>query len=83
MRSTLILAIFALFFVSCHSDVPNLPSPDDVSEYKWCGYGDKNVSGRYSECESVYKISKTDCERVGGELFEDSDCKKPCKDCEE
>ena len=72
MRSILILAIFAIFvFASCHSEVPELPSPDEV---QFCSYRDQ-----YNEpqCKSTYEISEKDCISIKGNLFSDKDCKKP------
>jgi len=77
MRNTLTLAIFALFFASCHNDVPKLLAPDEV-EFLWCGY----VSPDGFQCKSTYEVSKEDCKLVG-KLFEDEDCETPCKNCEE
>jgi len=53
MRSVLILAIFAIFFASCHSDVPGLPE-----EVKFCVYKDKDG---VDKCKSTYEISEADC----------------------
>jgi len=64
-------AMFA--FASCHSDVPELPSPEKVAEYKYCEY----MSTEGIQCKSTYEISETDCERVGGKLF---DYKENCED---
>jgi len=73
MRSILILAIFALFFASCHNNVPELPSPEEVKEYKFCGYIDKEGD----KCKSTYEIKPGDCEVVGGTFFCDTACTEP------
>jgi len=77
MRSVLILAILALFFASCHNEVPGLPTPDEVEHFKFCYYKDKNGE---EQCKSTYEIFETDCTRVGGKL-----CGPGCKksSCEE
>jgi len=74
MRSTLILAIFAFFFVSCHNDVPELPSPDEVKNFTFCKYESKDG---VSQCESSYKVSKTECKLINGELYSDKKCTEP------
>jgi len=68
MRSTLILAIFVIFvFASCHSDIPGLPSPDEV---KFCRYEDgKGVR----KCKSTYEISEKECGLVGGTVLDNAD----------
>jgi len=66
-----IAAIFV--FASCHNEVPELPSPDQVSEFEFCGY---EVGGDY-KCKSTYEISPADCTTIGGNLFPDmASCNK-------
>ncbi|MCL1956008.1 MAG: hypothetical protein FWF63_01675 [Fibromonadales bacterium] len=57
-------------FASCHNDVPNLPSSDEVKEYKYCKYGN-------DICKNTYEISEQDCRSISGELFLDKDCTEP------
>lgn len=72
------VAAIALFFASCHSEVPTLPYPEDVEKYKWCGY----QSEGYGVCKSNYEISDADCTAIGGTLFEDKrSCNLACKNC--
>jgi hypothetical protein len=59
MHGILILAIFAIFFASCHNDVPGLPSTEEVQGYKYCKYA--NPSGGVPLCKSTYQISKKSC----------------------
>jgi len=63
--------IVAMFvFASCTSEVPELPSPDEVKNFKFCKYKYKTESGDYDyKCKSTYEISETECKNVGGELF--------------
>jgi len=76
MHRYLILAIFALFLASCHNDVPGLPAPDEVKEYRFCQYEDKDG---IVQCKSTYEISENDCELVEGKLC---DTKEECGGCE-
>jgi len=57
----------ALFLASCHNDVPGLPAPDEVKEYRFCQYEDKDG---VVQCKSTYEISIKDCESVKGNLLE-------------
>jgi hypothetical protein len=75
MRSALILAILVLFSVSCHNDVPGLPSSEEVKGYKYCKY--VNING--PQCKSPYEVSEVDCKRVGGKLC-DAGCTENCED---
>jgi len=71
VKLSFIAAVFV--FASCHSDVPDLPTPEEVAKYKYCGYTDKN---NVSQCKSPYVISKEDCEKIPGHgFFSDKDCK--------
>jgi len=66
MRSVLILAILALFFASCHNEVPDLPK-----EVKYCGYKDKDDEYK---CKSTYEMFKDpgECEHIiGGVIYDD------------
>jgi len=75
MYRALILAIFALSFASCHSDLPGLPSPDEVEGYQYCGYIDKNGN---PQCKSPYVISTDDCKKIPGhDFYSDATCKVP------
>jgi len=67
MHRYLILVISALFLASCHNDVPGLPSPDEVKEYRFCQYEDKDGA---VQCKSTYEISEKNCEAVKGSLLE-------------
>ena len=60
-----IAAIFV--FASCHSDVPELPSPDEV---KFCSYRDQSNK---PQCKSTYEISEKDCKLVGGTVLDNVD----------
>ena len=72
MHRILFLAIFVIFvFASCHSDVPGLPSPDEV---KFCSYRDQSNK---PQCKSTYEISEKDCISIKGNLFSDKDCTVP------
>jgi len=57
-------------FASCHSDVPGLPSPDEV---KFC-----KLTSPGSTCKSTYEISEADCkalrEKGEAKLYSDKDC---------
>jgi len=78
MRSILILAIFTLLFVSCHNDVPKLPS-----ERKFCGYTD--INGK-QWCKRIYdEIDESDCKKIiakDDKFFCDADCTQtePCEE---
>jgi len=61
------IVAIALFFTSCHNDVPELPTPDEVDGYKFCKYG--------TQCKSLYEISKEDCKKIKGEFYSDKECK--------
>jgi len=61
MRSILILAILTLFLASCHNEVPDLPTPEKVREYKYCEYESKDGP----QCKSTYEISEKDCDIIG------------------
>jgi len=82
MYRALILAIFALFFASCHNEVPDLPTPDEAAGYVYCGYKDKDAPGEL-KCRSSYEV---DCDKIiklieenflEGGLFCDANCKDP------
>ncbi len=62
-------------FASCPSKMPDFPSP--ASDYKWCGYKDKDGT---LKCESTYKVSEANCTKINGNLFSDKDCKVPYKE---
>ena len=69
MRTYLIPSfVFAVFFISCHNDVPDLPL---LSEVQYCKY--ENRDGRV-QCKSTYEISKEDCVSIGGEIFPNAEC---------
>jgi len=70
MRSLLILAIFALFFASCHNEVPELRE-----QYKSCQYVDNKGD---EQCKVIYTISENDCRNVGGTIFCDDKCSEIC-----
>jgi len=65
------VAAIAIFFASCHNDVPGLPTAEEVAGYKYCEYKNKE------KCESTYKVSEKDCKLVGGKLFTDALCTLP------
>jgi len=67
MRSTIILAIFALVFASCTNDVPTLPTPEQVEGYQFCLYKEKMCY----KCKSTYEISDIDCPHIGGVIYTD------------
>jgi len=82
MRSTIILAIFALVFTSCHSDLPELPDPKEVEGYVYCGYNndgsDAVTKPKADFCKSPYVLSKEDCEKIPGRrYYSDKDCTVP------
>jgi hypothetical protein len=74
VKFSFIAAMFVL--VSCHNDVPGLPSPDEVQKYKSCKY---KIKGE-EVCKSTYEIDEDDCTNpvVGGTLFCDFKCTEPC-----
>jgi len=47
------IVVIAIFFASCHNDVPGLPTVQEVEGYKYCKYA--------NGCESTYKISEKSC----------------------
>jgi len=67
------IVTIALLFASCYSDVPGLPTPEEVEKYEFCQYQGKDKL----ECESTYVISKSECNIIKGSLFTDKDCKIP------
>jgi len=74
VKFSFIAAMFV--FASCHNDVPGLPSPDKVKEFKFCKYEDKEGD----QCKSTYEIDESDCivPIVGGVIFCDENCTEPC-----
>jgi len=69
------IAAIALFFASCHNDVPELPTPEEVAKYEFCKYIDKDGK---EQCKSIYIIRKDDCAEVGGTIF----CNEKCEETE-
>ncbi len=77
------LGFIAIIFVfaSCTSNVPELPSPGEVKDYKFCSYYDKDGN---LQCISNYKISVEQCNRIDGELCSEASCSPAtCKKFEE
>jgi len=77
VKFSFIAAVFV--FASCHNDVPQLPTPEEVEGFKYCKYVNKDGE---EKCESTYTISESDCKFVG-ELFDDSICTIHCTKCTE
>ena len=73
-----IAAIFV--FASCHYEVPELPSPDEVKDFKFCKYKAKDDS---YICKSTYEIPQAKCELIDGKIFSDKDCTVPYKEPDE
>jgi len=72
----------ALFFASCHSDLPELPSPEEVKGYEYCGYNKDGTSASTSAsvdyCKSTYVISVEDCRKIPGfRIYIDAACNEP------
>jgi len=80
------VAAIAIFFASCHNDVPSLPTSRQVEDYAYCKYIAKviedGVSKDICKCKSTYEISRESCEGdvVKGTIYtEKEDCDEACK----
>jgi len=72
VKFSFIAAMFV--FASCYSDVPSLPSPEEVREYKWCGY--ENELEKCFQCKSTYEVYKDDCKLVGTLFDTETECRR-------
>jgi len=59
------IAAVAFFFASCHNDVPELPTTNEVDGYSYCQYKDK---AGVPQCKSTYEIPKDYCTVVSGKI---------------
>jgi hypothetical protein len=67
----------ALFLLSCHSDVPNLPEFSEVQGY--CVFSYKSDGDTIEKCRSLYDISKTECEKLEGTVYDTAPLGKKCE----